>query len=385
MKIHLIILCAIVANVACASEDELPPTKTRNVVLITLDGLRWQEVFRGAERRLLDSELYTAEKNRDIFWVSDAEGRRRLLMPFLWSTVAERGVIVGDRDNGSRAMVTNPWNFSYPGYSELLTGFHDPDIQSNDRVWNRNITVLEWLEKKPKFKGRVAAFGSWNVLPFVVNSKRASGIHTNFEYDNGATQCDACKTGLLKRLETDIPSPWRNGRLDAFAYHYALRHINESKPRVIYIAFGDTDEFAHHGHYDGYLEAIHRVDRFVSELWHMLQEDPQYKNQTTLILTTDHGRGANPLETWQHHASARAIQEGAQAHLSNFAETGIIGSEHIWIAMMGPDIPSHGSLTTGDRSWGINQIAATISLLLGYEYRDAEPRAGAALTELLCE
>ncbi len=61
--------------------------------------------------------------------------------------------------------VTNPHWFSYPGYSEILTGFVEPSITSNDKVPNPNVTVLEWLHRQPAFKEKVAAFGSWDVFP----------------------------------------------------------------------------------------------------------------------------------------------------------------------------------------------------------------------------
>ena len=99
--------------------------RTRNVVLIVSDGLRWQEVFTGADPTLLNEAnggiwAKEADLRRD-FWRDDPVERRRALFPFLWNTVAVRGQIFGNQNLGSVARVTNGLAFSYPGYNEMLT------------------------------------------------------------------------------------------------------------------------------------------------------------------------------------------------------------------------------------------------------------------------
>ncbi|MFM7100791.1 MAG: hypothetical protein ACKO3N_06440, partial [Verrucomicrobiota bacterium] len=102
--------------------------KTRNVILVTADGLRWEEVFRGAEEILM-SRAYgnVSDTNalRARFWRATAEERRAALFPFLWGTVAKQGQLWGNRDLGSPVRVGNGHHFSYPGYSEFLTGAPD--------------------------------------------------------------------------------------------------------------------------------------------------------------------------------------------------------------------------------------------------------------------
>jgi len=95
------------------------------------------------------------------------------LMPFLWSVVAKQGQIYGNRRLGSDAYVTNGLDFSYPGYSETLCGFADPRIDSNDKVPNPNVTVLEWLNQNRAFHGQIAAFGAWDVISAVFNPERS--------------------------------------------------------------------------------------------------------------------------------------------------------------------------------------------------------------------
>src|SRR3984893_15403288 len=100
------------------------PPKTRNVVLIVSDGLRWQEIFTGADPALLNEKyggIWESEASlRKSYWNDDPAVRRRLLFPFLWEVVAKQGQLLGNQTKGSIARVTNGLAFSYPGYNEML-------------------------------------------------------------------------------------------------------------------------------------------------------------------------------------------------------------------------------------------------------------------------
>ncbi len=97
------------------------------------------------------------------------EIRRKELLPFIWNVIAKNGQLFGNANAGSEAKVTNGRNFSYPGYNEIFTGCADPKIDSNERGPNGNVTVLEWLNGQDDFHRRVAAFGSWDVFPYILN------------------------------------------------------------------------------------------------------------------------------------------------------------------------------------------------------------------------
>jgi hypothetical protein len=159
-----------------ATASQAAETKTRNVFLITADGLRWQEVFRGAENMPLTKQLGNFGDSNSIqkeFWRETPEGRRKALLPFFWGTVAKEGQVWGNGDKHSEVRVTNGHNFSYPGYNEFLTGIADPGIDSNDKKLNPNTNVFEWLNKRAILHGRVAAAVNWDVLPWILNAPRA--------------------------------------------------------------------------------------------------------------------------------------------------------------------------------------------------------------------
>ncbi len=373
MKRLYIILCLSLAqsfNVSAAD----------NVVLITLDGLRWQEVFSGIERRLALSEDYSglSDKLMDEFWDDSADVRAQKLLPFLHDVVFKKGSYVGNRDQASCAKVSNDWYFSYPGYSEILTGIVNPSLSSNAKTPNPERSIFELLNAVPEFKGRSAAFASWDVFPFILNTQR-SGLHVNAFHKEEDPQSEF--ELLLNRLSEDTPAPWATVRNDSFTHHYAMSYFKREKPRVLFISYGETDDFAHDGKYDEYIFSANRTDRFIGEIWEMVQETEGYTDNTDLFITVDHGRGEEPIETWRHHASKTSVT----SYMSSLAsyEEGIVGSDAVWMAGMGPGVPNSKLINTGDNCLSSNRIAATLLELLGQDYRDLQPDMGAPMKEFL--
>jgi hypothetical protein len=100
--------------VVAASLLSLNSKAADNVVLVTLDGLRWQEVFSGADKNLIDNTDFVADTDelKALFWRDDQTKRTQALMPFFSETLAKQGVLIGDRTQGSFMSVSNPWYFS---------------------------------------------------------------------------------------------------------------------------------------------------------------------------------------------------------------------------------------------------------------------------------
>jgi hypothetical protein len=280
-------------------------TSKTKVVLITLDGFRWQELFQGADSLLIAHPDYTKDSAslKKRFWRTTIEERRTALMPFFWNEVVKMGQMLGNRSIGSRFDLTNKLLFSYPGYNEILSGFADDQrITSNDKFNNPNQTVLEIVNNHPKHKGKVAAFGSWDVFDFIVNEER-SGIPVNSGFEPAKGDSLTSRERFLNEIQLKIPSPWGSVRLDAFTHYYALEYMKKKHPDLIYIAYGETDDFAHDGSYEDYLLSANRTDAMIKEIWEFTQKDPYYQSNTQFIITTDHGRGTQPLDTWRNHGS----------------------------------------------------------------------------------
>ena len=210
----------------------------------------------------------------------------------------------------------------------MFSGAADPRVDSNDKVPNPNVTVLEWLNSRPGFQDRVAAFGSWDVLPSILNTGRS-----RIPVGTGFTPVPAPKTDrerAINELATDLPAYWDYGPFDAPIVYAALETLRTSKPRVLYIMLGEGDEWAHAGRYDLYLDATFRADRFIERIWKTLQSIPEYANQTTLLVTTDHGRGATTTD-WTDHGRK------------------VPAAESTWMAALGPGIAPLGVRVGGDR------------------------------------
>ena len=297
------------------------PSDSANVVLVTIDGLRWQELFGGAEAGLLRRDP-ARKALRQRYGQATVEMRRQALFPFLWDSIGRRGQLFGNRKLGNLQDVANGRRLSYPGYNELLTGeADDQHIRNNRSIYNPNETVLEVVNRQPAFAGRVAAFASWEAFPFILNQPR-SGLLVD--------------AGLNGRE-----------RADSLTYRAARRYLAQAHPRVLYLAFGSTDTFAHAGRYGDYLAAAHAVDAYLAELWAALQALPQYRGRTTLLITTDHGRGRGRFWTL-HGCEFRA-------------------SAHTWVVALGPGIPATGEVRVPGQQHQTG-VAGQLARCLGVAY-----------------
>lgn len=350
-----------------------------NLVVVTLDGLRWQELFHGVDKKLLTTESNDAVRAGVLqqFDGANSEEKRRKLMPFVWDTLAKQGSMIGDRTQQSTMELTNQWWFSYPGYNEILTGKADDSIASNAANMNDNVTILEWLHNHPSEAYTAAAFGSWEVFPAILNDQRNDFV-VNAGFTSANWPQPSQKAQWLDTLQATIPSPWFNVRLDAFTMGYAKEYIIQATPNVVYIALGETDDFAHDGEYVQYLLAAQRSDTLLANLWSLLQSHPQYANNTNLLITVDHGRGVTPT-SWQHHASPDAM-DGYMAQLKAEFPEGIEGANEVWMMAIGPDIKAQGIIQTAAT---LDQIASTALTTLNLDYRQFANDIGQPLYSIL--
>lgn len=358
IRIYLSIILLIGLPMAILAQTK---PRTENVILVTLDGMRWQDVFHGADSTLFKQQKHLSDDAiKTKYWRDDQTARREALMPFLWGKVAKQGTILGNRDKNSLMNVTNQMWFSYPGYNELLTGqADDARINSNDANPNPNVTVLEVINNNPAFKGKVAAFTSWDCFPAIINDKR-SGVFVSggIVPAIGSSLTEAEKS--MNKVMAAVPAYSGTTRIDAFTFYYGMEYMKKNKPRVMFFSFDETDHFSHGGEYAAYLNSARATDAMLEELWNYLQSEPQYKGKTTLIITVDHGRG-DDAENWKHHG--RKIEKADQ----------------IWLAAMGAGIKNTGEATTGQ--YFQSQVAQTVATLLGVQFQQSTGKVLPILTE----
>jgi bisphosphoglycerate-independent phosphoglycerate mutase (AlkP superfamily) len=160
---------------------------------------------------------------------------------------------------------------------------------------------------------------------------------------------------LLNEMRDNSFKPFHEDEcLDVFTHYQAMDELKTKKPKVLYIAYGETDEWAHHSQYRSYLDAANQVDKWIQEIWNFVQNDPQYKNKTTLFITVDHGRGDKVKAQWTDHGSD------------------VAGASEIWFAAMGPEIAPKGEVKTESQLYQ-KQFAQTLAKLMGYDFKTDHP------------
>jgi hypothetical protein len=352
-KIILVMVLFFSSVILCNAQQ------AENIIIITTDGYRWQEVFKGMDSAIANNSKFNQGDSGYIFknyWDDDVNERRKKLMPFLWNTIRAKGQVYGNRLYGNQVDNANPYWFSYPGYNEIMTGYADTSINRNDYPPNPHVTVLEFLNKQPKLKGKVAAFGAWDAFDRILNEER-SGIPVICGFNPTGGKTPSANEQLINSMNKDAHRPFGEEEcLDVFTHYAAMEYLKTKKPGVLYIAYGETDEWAHAGEYRSYLDAGHQVDIWIKQIWDFVQKDPQYKNKTALFITVDHGRGDVKKEEWTSHNNK--IQD----------------SHEIWFAVMGPGINASGELKEPMQLYQ-EQFAQTIAKILGYTFRTSHPVA----------
>lgn len=336
------------------------PPAAENVIVVTLDGFRWQELFGGADESFMDAKQGGVKDIPGLktrYLRETAEARREALLPFLWGTVGRTGQVFGSRGRNAPARSTNGLKFSYPGYSELFCGFADPRIDSNGKVDNPNPSVFEFLNGRPRFKGRVEAVTTWDVFPSILRSKR-NGLRVSGGWEPIGGDRPTDRERALDEAMELVPRYWPDNAFDLFALGAARSALERRKPRVLYLGLGETDEWGHGRRYDLYLDAANKADRFLADTWGRLQRDPQYRDKTALLVTTDHGRGATRAD-WTDHGK------------------GVADAEYVWVAVAGPGVPPRGEREGVEVTQG--QVAATVARLVGEDFNAAHPKAAPPL------
>ena len=347
-----------------AEDAATPARKGKNVIYITWDGFRWQELFGGAQETLIakDAGVADVEGLKRKYWRDSEAERREVLLPFVWKTMATKGQIFGDPSKNAAAKLENTHKFSYPGYSEMFCGFaDDKGIDSNKKFPNPHVNVLEFLNRRPGFEKRVAAIATWDVFPSILNQERSGVyVHAGIVPIPGEALTD--RERMLNEMIADTVVLWPDNQIDVITMQVAREYLLKHKPRVFFIGLGETDEWAHARRYDRYLHSANRADAFTAKLWELLQSLPEYKDQTSLVLACDHGRG-NTIRDWTDH--------GAKVE----------GAEFVWSAVLGPDTPALGVRSNVNAT--LSQIAATLATLVGEDFRATSPKSAAPLADVV--
>lgn len=323
------------------------------VVLMVLDGVRWQDVFVGADPHLAPRSTPGDPKSPTPL---DAAA----LMPHLHSLVAERGAAIGAPGRGPSMTASGPNFVSLPGYTEILGGRRLHTCADNDCAPTRVPTLFD--EAQAAYPGEVAFFSSWEKLDRAASDRAGSFVLSagrSRVWQAPELEAHADVRDALARGASADPAPgWGDFRPDRFTAEAALHYLEAERPRLMFLGLGEPDEYAHRGDYPGYLASLRAADAVLGDLFATLGRMGPRGAETTVIVTADHGRGRD----WRYHGR-------------EFAE-----SARVWLVAAGAGIAARG-FVQATRTHRLADVAPTIRAVLGLP-ADPSVAAGTPIDEL---
>ncbi len=337
----------------------------QHVVLVTIDGLRAQDLFHGPDPAIMASRRASGIDDtaafRKAYWRGSPLARRRNVMPFFWDTLVARGIIIGE-PGGSPVRSTNGLKFSAPGYQEIYTGAPEADVITNDdrRYDHRTIYDVD-RDRLARRRTDVAAFVSWSVQGRLV-SNRPDAVVVNAANEPFPAESRTASMAILESVEMQIHhSDGVEMRNDAITAALAVDYLSRYHPILLHVGLGETDVEAHNRRYDRLFDLLRSTDGMLSQLWHAIEADPVLRGHTTIVLTADHGRGATPTD-WTDHG--RNVE----------------GADQIWIAASGAGVMAQGVV---DLAATQSQVGPTVLALLGLSPTELGAGAAAPINRFL--
>jgi hypothetical protein len=199
--------------------------------------------------------------------------------------------------------VSNTSSKSLPGYRALLTGQYEKECEDNDCNLINRETLFDQLPKMGISKKESVVFASWEkILNAVSIQKNSTCGSIAFQLQQTCTsdvQTAQKITQLLKKAQTDRPVLWDDSRRDRYTWDMAMTYLQQERPRLTYLSFVETDEWAHHHDFNQVDQSLLEFDRRFLKLIDLLKQTPGRYENTSIIITTDHGRGRGLFE-WTH-------------------------------------------------------------------------------------
>ncbi|HKR86034.1 MAG TPA: hypothetical protein VJS37_17875 [Terriglobales bacterium] len=207
-----------------------------------------------------------------------------------------------------------------------------------------------------------AGLGARVILPKHLLSAALSGGHADYEHllrDNYETPYFTPELAggefelrqledILKLSVTDFKTHAETlSSPDELSVYIARQLMRQVAPSLLWITMHDID-IAHAGTYSLYVDGIRRTDRLCSEMWKIIEGEPEYKGKTTLLILPDFGRDADDDpggNGFQHHRTGDPL------------------SRTTWLMAMGPGIREG---VVYDRAVDSTDLVPTIGSILGF-------------------
>ncbi len=286
--ITLLIICGLSGLKASSWQSSDEP----NIIVVVLDGIRWQDVFSHPKQSTRLPKLFKRYGKRAV-----TKGNLFKKQPFETAAVPK----------------------SLPVYQTLFSG-KIPYCWHNYCGRIKKPTFAQRLLRDPKFKRKdVAIIASWDHLRYAAQNE-AGSLLVNAGLSTFRLP-DRTNPGWLKalnRMQRQYRPGWRSARYDAYSIKFSLRYIERYRPRFMFVALNDADEWAHDNSYWGYYHSLKLYDQYLQSLFEKLDDMGRYGRRTNVIITSDHGRGKG--KRWTSHGR----------HVPS--------SKYTWFVAVGPDI-----------------------------------------------
>lgn len=272
----------------------------RTVVIVALDGVRWQEVFGGADGALAERHGLDS---------SERLGAAQLV-PNLTRLMTAEGVAVGAPGVDSPMEASGPNFVSLPGYMEMLTGSSDPGCTNNHCGQVALRTVADDVAEAGL--GEAVVVSSWPVIMKAAAEEPRRIAASVGRHGGGASRDVLERDTVVARAiaageRTASAVGEKDFRRDSETGDVALAVLEARRPAFLFVGLGEPDEYAHQGDYRGYLGAIRRDDAIVGKIADWVRRANTSGHPTTLMVTTDHGRSFAFTDHGKEHPESARV------------------------------------------------------------------------------
>lgn len=263
-----------------------------NVIFVTVDGVRYQEFFDGVR-----------------YWIPGGLPPGAPVFPRLWESIGKgEAIVFGSPENHGKIFVGNNAALSLPGYRSLLSGEFEDRCDNNQCPNTDRETIFDGLVTRGWGKESMATFASWSGIGRAIES-RPGRIERSVEFEGfpDVRMPDSDRSeinSIIERAKTDRPV-WGESRFDKYTYALGEKYLAGIRPRFLYLSFVDSDDYGHLNWYHDYINSIVTYDGWIAELRDRLAKMGDYGDDTSIVVTTDHGRAWGPF--WGEHGRGIGI------------------------------------------------------------------------------
>jgi hypothetical protein len=214
--------------------------KTRNVIVLIVDGPRYSETWGDSTHQCI---------------------------PHMANDLAKEGIIYTHFQNDG-------FTYTNSGHTALTTGFRQEIANSGEKVYPDHPSMFQYfLKYSGKEKTSAWIITTKDKLEILANTKDPGWANKYMP----ATDCGVNGIGT-------------GYREDKVTFQSVKEILVRDHPNLVLINFKEPDASGHANNWKGYLQGIKDTDAYIWEIWKLLNSDSTYKDRTTLIVTNDHGR-----------------------------------------------------------------------------------------------